>query len=99
MELPVLNKAQDAFSEDVRVISVLFARGNDIEEAKDWIRRNKLDSILFLLDAEGKLFEEFGVMGVPYTVFFDKEGKKVTQLSGAFPESIIFSLIQKILGK
>lgn len=100
MELPILNKVQSIFPEDVKVISVLFGgNSGDLDEAKNWIKANKLDNILFLVDRDGSLFGEFGVMGVPHTVFFDRDGNKVTELRGAFPEDFIVSLVRKILGK
>lgn len=99
IELPVLNKVQTDFSEDVKIISILYARGSDLDEAKRWISKNSINNIIFLLDEEGKAFKEFNVIGVPYTIVFDRDGNKVTELRGAFPEEIIASVIRKILGK
>lgn len=99
MELPILSKTQANFSEDIKIISILYARYGDIDEAKRWIREKNINNIVFLLDEEGRAFKEFNVIGVPYTVFFDRDGNKVTELRGAFPEEVITSVIRKVLGK
>ena len=51
------------------------------EDRADWIRIIRKDSVLWkynVRDAEGKkskLFIKYGLLGVPYTILLDKEGK------------------------
>ncbi|MCX8128031.1 MAG: TlpA family protein disulfide reductase [Synergistetes bacterium] len=99
MVLPILDKIQAIFPNDIRVISILYARGKDIDEAKRWIHEKGINKILFLLDEKGIAFKEFDIVGIPHTIFFDCDGKKVTELRGAFSEEFILSVVRKILGK
>lgn len=96
-ELPILDKIQTLYPNDIKIISILYAPPQDVELARDWLSQNKIENILVLLDRTGKVFSSYNVPAVPYTVIISKDGEKLTDILGALPEEAIVSLIQKFL--
>ena len=84
-ELPSLQRLQAKLSRESSfvLIAVSIDRGPaGGTQARDMLRRLKLDELAFHHDREGRVFPALGVTVMPTTMVFDRSGREVGRLEG-----------------
>ncbi len=73
-ELPALNSLIDEFTQkDIRVVIIGYREGFDA--FMEMLENLKVDKLIILSDPYGKTGKEYGVYGLPMTIFIGTEGK------------------------
>lgn len=94
-EMPVLESLYERYKEEDLVIYAVHVK-QSARTAKAFAERVKI-SFPVMLDSDGKICKEFGVVGVPRTFFIDRKGKIRTKLIGDAPAEDLDRFIKQIL--
>ncbi|MDO5621842.1 MAG: TlpA disulfide reductase family protein [Paracoccus sp. (in: a-proteobacteria)] len=81
-EMPSLDRLQQAEGgEDFQVLTIAAGR-NQPEAIRKFFTDESIETLPTLTDASMTLARQLGVMGLPVTVLFDKDGNEVARLMG-----------------
>src|SRR5690606_28498491 len=90
-EMPVFEQAQNAFP---GVAFVMVSQGESAQQARAFLRSEGLNLRDVLLDTSSQVMQAVGSQGLPTTLFFDAQGRRVDSHMG---EITMPSLKDKIL--
>lgn len=91
-ELPVIQKIHEDLGD--RGLVVVSVNLESEELARPVVKEDKLTYIV-VVDADGKVAEQYQVDPIPRVVIIDREGKVVADLAGATPEEDLRAAIKK----
>jgi thiol-disulfide isomerase/thioredoxin len=92
-EMPVLQRGQQAHA-DVHYVFV--NQGESAEKVQAFLREHGVQVSNVLLDRKGALAARFGVVGYPTTLFFDAQGRLVSQRVGELSWATLSEKVQAI---
>lgn len=93
-EMPYLNAIQVKYAEHIEVLTVNVGMNDSIANIQAYFARNNL-ALPTIFDSQGKITQDFGVLGTPYHVLIDSNGK-VAMTSFLHSEKID-TTIQKLI--
>ncbi len=81
-EMPALARFYGDFKAEGLELIPLAQDFKGFESVNPFLARHKLEGIEPYWDRRNRLFSAFGIMGLPATVFIDREGREVGRVTG-----------------
>lgn len=94
-EAPVLAAASATYGDRVRFLGVDIL--DDVGSARGFIREFGW-TYPSVFDVSGDIRDRLGLVGQPYTLFYDASGELVDTWTGAIPEDELTTRIERLLG-
>ena len=97
-EIPHLNKLQEKYKDDLKIISILLEENKSNDEIIEFIEKNSIKFMITNSQENFKLAKEVGgVQSIPFMLIYDKSGNYSQHYTGAVPEEMIEADIKKVL--
>lgn len=94
-EAPVLARASATYGDRVRFLGVDIL--DDVGSARGFIREFGW-TYPSVFDVSGEIRDRLGLVGQPYTLFYDASGELVDTWTGAIPETELTTRIERLIG-
>lgn len=94
-ETPDLVKAYAKYGSKVNFIGVNLTSADSVADATKFINQYGIKYTV-LLDTAGQVAKQYGIVGIPTSVFVDREGKITTIYMGAIPTQVLSQDLKSI---
>lgn len=82
VEMPSLNRLQQKYKNDVKVIALISPKDN-VSKVRSFLRRYKLRELGYYIDNTDFTAQSYNVTGIPTSFVFNKQGKLVSFADGS----------------
>ncbi len=97
-EIPHLNKLQEKYKNDLKIIGVLLEKNRSNEDVINFINDNDVEYSITNSSDNSRLAREVGgVRTIPFMLIYDKSGRYSQHYKGAVPQEMIEADIKRVL--